>query len=249
MKTFPTSPATPQEARLRELTCRQYKNGAWRDFTDIVTPEYPVYLQWPDAPTRELLTFPEGCDRLALGHALLELCAPGEHPAITATDGDTYTLAPIAAPAAPQPPTLSPIPAETILDCMKRFIAGEGRWEATGCFHRAAVWDPASGEFITQAEDIGRHNCIDRLAGWSVEKDRPLAGLMLFVSARATTSLVRKAVQAGFSAMVSRSAVTTSGVATAREAGMTLAGFAREIRFTVFTDPRGRFDDPARRKG
>lgn len=229
---------------LHEVACRQFKNGAWRDFTDVVTPEAELCLRWPDRPAVRLLAFPENLSRLALGHAMLELCAPGEMPHVTARNGDEWTLAPVSDTRrlADAPP--ASVDAERILACMTEFIAGEGRWEATGCFHRAAVWNPATQAFVAQAEDIGRHNCIDRLAGWSVENATRLDGMFLFVSARATASLVHKATACGFAAMVSRSAVTTSGLATARTAGMALAGFAREIRFTVFTDPAGRILDP-----
>jgi len=71
----------------------------------------------------------------------------------------------------------------------------------------------------------------------------PLAGQVLYVTARATASLVGKAVRSGYAVMVSRSAVTTAGVETARKAGMTLLGFSRENRFSIFTDTHARIGD------
>lgn len=234
-------------AALQEVPCRQFKHGTWREFSDVVTPEHSLFIKWQDDAPRELLTFPEECQKLVLGHARLEYCTPAERPVITHKDGNVYHMrAEKTETCAPANRKGQGIPAPTILDCMREFIASEGKWEATGCFHRAAVWNPQTGTFIAQAEDIGRHNCIDRLAGDALLRKASLDGMFLFVSARATASLVRKAVRAGFAAMVSRSAVTTAGIANADEAGMALAGFAREIRFTVFTDKNGQIQDSHR---
>ena len=51
---------------------RQFKEGAWRDFEDIIAPEVPVRLLWPGVEPKTLLAFPDseaGLRRLALGHA------------------------------------------------------------------------------------------------------------------------------------------------------------------------------------
>ena len=130
-----------------------------------------------------------------------------------------------------------------LLQAMGDFMGLPGRWEETGCFHRAAFSLPDGDGFLHCVEDIGRHNCIDRLAGWALCQERSLAEGLLFISARATASLVLKAFKAGFTVVVSRSAVTTAGVELARKAGLTLLGFARNERFTVFTDPAGVFSD------
>jgi FdhD protein len=128
-----------------------------------------------------------------------------------------------------------------MIAAMTELIEAGGRWDATGCFHRAGAYDPATGEFARIVEDIGRHNCIDRLAGWAVKNSRDLGSLVLVITARATASLASKAAAAGFPALVSRSAVTTAAVAAAEEAGMTLFGFTRdrENRTSVFIDPGG----------
>jgi FdhD protein len=115
-----------------------------------------------------------------------------------------------------------------------------GHFNTTGCFHRAALYDPATRAFIHHTEDIGRHNCLDRLAGWAFDQRLTPSAFALFVTARATASLVTKAVHSGYGVMISRSAVTTGAVALARAAGMTLIGFSRENRFSVFTDPHAR---------
>ncbi|MBZ2172571.1 formate dehydrogenase accessory sulfurtransferase FdhD [Nitratidesulfovibrio sp. SRB-5] len=213
------------------------------------------------AGSTRLWAWPHGLADLALGHVLLDRV----HPAVTgsepgawgirhagtvtdmsrdAGDGDNLAFAVSlrAAPVAgvPQPP--APMRAAVLLAAMRAFMGEEGLWDGTGCFHRAGVYDPVQGRLLRRAEDIGRHNCIDRLAGWAAREGVDLAPRLLLVSARVTASLFAKARRAGFSFVVSRSAVTTASVDMATEQGVTLVGFARdrEERFTVFADAGGR---------
>ncbi|MDR3043470.1 MAG: formate dehydrogenase accessory sulfurtransferase FdhD [Desulfovibrio sp.] len=213
------------------------------------------------AGATRLWAWPHGLADLALGHVLLDRVHPavtGQEPgawgirhAGTVTDmsrdageGDNLAFAVSlrAAPGtgAPQPP--APMRAAVLLDAMRAFMGEEGLWDGTGCFHRAGVYDPVQGRLLRRAEDIGRHNCIDRLAGWAAREGVDLAPRLLLVSARVTASLFAKARRAGFSFIVSRSAVTTGSVDMATEQGVTLVGFARdrEERFTVFADAGGR---------
>lgn len=237
---------------LRSERFRQFKNGGWRDLEDVVALEKPLRLHWPGQPTRRLLAYPDGDHAwrlLALGHALLDICAPGERPVLLGQEGEDFHLAPEAMEPERQAgqakeAVFAPMSAEELLRRMGEFIHAAGRWEHTGCFHRMALFSPREGRFLVQVEDIGRHNCLDRLAGFCLEQGLAPRGLALFASARATGSLVAKAVRAGFALLISRSAVTTDGLLQAREGDLTLLGFAREIRFTVFIDPKGLVRDP-----
>ena len=196
--------------------------------------------------TTTLWAWPHDLAPLALGQVLLDK-APSPHclhrvanveetgeRAFHVTIGDAL---PDSLPAAP-----AVWKAEDLLLAMHSFISAGGLWDDTGCFHRAGIFDVAKGELLTRAEDIGRHNCVDRLAGWSVLQGIPLSDKALLISARMTSSLCAKALRAGFRIIVSRSAVTTAAMGMAREANATLVGFARtdESRFTVFADGPGR---------
>jgi len=233
--TLSQSDDSPQ---LCELPCQQFKKNTWHEFTDTVTPEHGLDVILDGTQIASLTAFPDKLEQLVLGHILLDHGQPERCPELEKQENDRWFLRsvkdtrPAAKNTAPRPLT-----GPELLDSMSQFIQSEGRWEATGCFHRAAVFDPETRQFLVQTEDIGRHNCLDRLAGWALQNGRRLDGLFLFVSARATASLVQKAINAGFACMISRSAVTTQGIARARKAKMTLVGFAREHRFTVFDDP------------
>ena len=123
---------------------------------------------------------------------------------------------------------------------METFLSLPGRyprlWEETGCFHRAAA--VRANGLIQLAEDIGRHNCIDRLAGWAWRAGVAPEECLLLLSARITGSLYERAHLAGFRFLVSRAAVTTAATTRAERDGVTLIGFCRprERRFTVFAD-------------
>lgn len=214
------------------------------------------------AGTARLWAWPHDLADLALGHVLLDRAHPavaggrgrsareGREPgawgvrltgAVHDAGGEgnpAFRVAVRTAPsvAAPQPPRA--MRAAVLLDAMRAFMGAEGLWDGTGCFHRAGVYDPVEGRLLRRAEDIGRHNCIDRLAGWAARRGVDLTPRLLLVSARVTASLFAKARRAGFLFIVSRSAVTSAAVDMAMEHGTTLVGFARdrEERFTVFAD-------------
>ncbi|TVM33715.1 formate dehydrogenase accessory sulfurtransferase FdhD [Oceanidesulfovibrio marinus] len=250
-------PVNTQDAPrgLRTNTYRQYKDGEWRTIDDVTSPEVQVELVWPGAPVRTLWAYPRDLSRLALGHAFLELCAPGEIPAIEREEERRFTLAPSSCAKGqsgngtdiPQkyPLTIRHLHGDEMVSRMQEFMGSEGRWNWTGCFHRAGLFNITDGTFLDIEEDIGRHNCIDRLAGWCVQNGLNCPArksLALFVSARVTGSLAAKIARAGFGCVVSRSAVTEAAIVTARSTPFSLAGFARDNRVTIFTDPNSRFE-------
>ena len=226
---------------LENIACWQYRQEDWHSIQDTIAPEQEVSLYWHDQLAASLLAFPSGLSSLCLGHAWLELCRPGETPGLDAQQGESFYLSVRNARKdldlhAPEP-QLTP---EATLALRNDFMRRPGKWDHTGCFHRAGVYDPQEHRFLTTTEDIGRHNCLDRLAGWSLTENVNLRTTVLMVTARATASLVEKAVRAGFPILVSQSAVTTLAVDKAQQAGLTLVGFVREHRLTVFTDPHHR---------
>jgi FdhD protein len=139
-----------------------------------------------------------------------------------------------------------PQPAD-ILAHMTEFIHAHGFWGGTSCHHRAALLHAATGIFAHMTEDIGRHNCLDRLAGHialsgGCGRMEP-AEYILFVTARISASLYCKARRLGVRCIVSRTAVTSASIEMAQKQGVILIGFCRpeEERLTVFSDPQGRF--------
>jgi len=114
------------------------------------------------------------------------------------------------------------------------FIADTFR--KTGGVHVAAVFDVA-GNLVTFAEDVGRHNAVDKAVGSCIMKDTKLSDCFLALSGRVTGDVVLKAVRAGFPILGSLSAALDSGVLVAKNAGLTLIGFVRGKRMNIYTCP------------
>jgi FdhD protein len=104
----------------------------------------------------------------------------------------------------------------------------------TGGLHAAGLFD-RDGVLLVEREDIGRHNAVDKIAGWAVRENRlPLAECALMVSGRGGFEIIQKAAMAGIPVVASVSACSSLAVRLAREVGMTLAGFLRGQRFVVY---------------
>jgi FdhD protein len=108
-------------------------------------------------------------------------------------------------------------------------------FERTGGLHGAALFTKDGG-FVASAEDVGRHNAVDKVVGRLLFDERlPLAAHVLVVSGRTSFEIVQKAWFAGVEIICAVSAPSSLAVELADEAGITLIGFAREAGFNIYT--------------
>lgn len=107
--------------------------------------------------------------------------------------------------------------------------------DLTGCTHAAAWIDP-QGELLGGCEDIGRHVALDKLLG--IRAKQPWAQGAVLVSSRASYEMVQKAAMCGVEILFAVSAATTLAIDVAEKCNLTLVGFSKPGRGTVFTHPQ-----------
>ena len=112
--------------------------------------------------------------------------------------------------------------------------AEQAVFSRTGGLHAAALFT-AEGHLLAVREDIGRHNAVDKIVGWSLLQGHlPLSRHVLLVSGRGGFEIAQKALAAGIPVLASVSAPSSLAVKLSRELGLTLIGFLRGRRFVVY---------------
>ena len=110
-----------------------------------------------------------------------------------------------------------------------------GLYELTGCIHNAAVSD--SKEIIAHAEDIGRHNAVDKVIGHCILENITLEDKIMLVSGRLSSEMASKCARWKIPVVVSRAAPTSLAIDIAERSGITMIGFMRASRFNIYTHP------------
>ncbi|HBO38198.1 MAG TPA: formate dehydrogenase accessory sulfurtransferase FdhD, partial [Pasteurellaceae bacterium] len=117
-------------------------------------------------------------------------------------------------------------------DCLARLYALQTLGKQTGSTHAAAFFT-TQGELMAIREDVGRHVALDKLLGWHAKNNQPQG--IIFVTSRASYEMVQKTVSCGIEMLIAISAATDLAVKMAQQSDLTLIGFARDGRATIYT--------------
>lgn len=122
--------------------------------------------------------------------------------------------------------------AQRVGDLIGQLGKAQELYRKSGGVHTSAISD---GErIVLVAEDIGRHNTLDKLAGrWLLEKIK-LERKIILTTGRISSEMIQKAGRMGASIVISRTSPSTLSVQMAERMGITLIGYARGGRFTVY---------------
>jgi FdhD protein len=128
------------------------------------------------------------------------------------------------------------VEASVISESTRRLNTIAETFRKTGGVHVAALYT-ANSELVDYAEDVGRHNAVDKVIGSCALRKRDFSKCFLASSGRLTGDIVLKAARMRIPVVSSLAAATDSGIKVAKRIGVTLIGFVRGPRMNVFSFP------------
>lgn len=127
------------------------------------------------------------------------------------------------------------LPASRVGGLIDQLSAVQDLYRKSGGVHTSALSD---GEVILLVEeDIGRHNTLDKLAGRCILEQINPAKKIILTTGRISSEMIQKAGRMGASIVISRTSPSSLSVQMAKSLGMTLIGYARRDRFTIYAHP------------
>jgi FdhD protein len=127
------------------------------------------------------------------------------------------------------------LPVSGINRLVELLFDAQGLYRETGGVHTSALTD---GErILLSADDIGRHNTLDKLAGQCLMQDIWPAHRILITTGRISSEMLQKAVRLGAGMLISRTSPSSLSIELAEKWGITLIGYARKNGFNVYAHP------------
>jgi FdhD protein len=124
---------------------------------------------------------------------------------------------------------------ELLADLMRQLHLGANLYQRARGIHTAVLADKE--KILIQSEDIGRHNCLDKLAGAALMENIETKGRILLSSGRISSEMINKARRLGTPIVCSRTSPTSLSVALAETWNMTIVAYLRQDRMRVYTHP------------
>jgi len=122
-----------------------------------------------------------------------------------------------------------------IVQIFREFIASADMHNQAGGLHASALTDGKT--ILALVEDIGRHNTLDKIAGKILLEKIIPAKRIILTSGRVSSEMLQKSARLQAEVIVSRTSPTSNSIMLAENWGITLIGYARGDRFTVYSHP------------
>lgn len=131
---------------------------------------------------------------------------------------------------------IAPLKPDQILSLMKQLFEAQALYHASRGIHCAALSDESAIQIV--AEDIGRHNTLDKLAGLLLMQPPANSLPVVLTTGRVSSEMLHKAARIRAEVVISHTAPTHLSVLLAQQAGITLIGYARADQFSIYTHPQ-----------
>jgi FdhD protein len=129
------------------------------------------------------------------------------------------------------------IPAPALLTLMDQLQEAQTIYRDTGGTHAVALASP-DGKVFIHAEDVGRHNAMDKVIGRAVLTRQDLTHLVALLSGRISFEMALKTARAGIPILAAVSAPTSMALELAQNLNLTTVGFVRDQRLNIYTSPQ-----------
>jgi FdhD protein len=123
---------------------------------------------------------------------------------------------------------------ETIMKLVEMLFEAQSLYRETGGVHTSALSD--GGKILLSAEDIGRHNTLDKIAGLCLMKNVWPETRILITTGRISSEMLQKAARLQSPILISRTSPSSLSIEMAERYGITLIGYARQHRFNVYSN-------------
>ena len=125
--------------------------------------------------------------------------------------------------------------AERVGELVAQLFESQELYRTTGGVHTSAISD--GRRVVLAAEDIGRHNTLDKLAGRLLLEGIDLPRKIILTTGRISSEMLQKANRMGASVVISRTSPSSLSIELAQQYGVTLIGYARRNRFNLYSHP------------
>jgi FdhD protein len=124
---------------------------------------------------------------------------------------------------------------DSVLNAMNQLLEVQELYREARGVHCSAMSD--GQQIVYRAEDIGRHNTLDKLSGLMLMQPKALERRIIVTTGRISSEMLQKSARLGAQVVISRTSPTAMSVEMADEIGITLIGYARRNQFLVYAHP------------